>query len=194
MAKARAESELPRTVEEFDRWNAEQPDRWEFIGSVPIMMAPAANNHSIIKGNVFAALHRGLRSGACRAMVDGPEVRSAKLVAVPDVLVTCEAIAGHVGVVSQPVVLVEVMSPSSVRDDTYRKWHSYCLVPSLQHYLVVSQEERLLTLHTRTGPSSFAETVHSEGTIELSAIGVTLSLDEIYDGIDFEAEVDVDDA
>ena len=184
MAKARAESGLPRTVAEFDRWNAEQPERWEFIGGVPVMMAPAANNHSLIKGNIFAALYAKLRPSPCRALVDGPEVRSAKLVAIPDVIVTCEAIDGRSGVVSQPVLLVEVVSPSSERNDTQHKWHSYCLIPSLQHYLVVSQEERFLILHTRTGPSSFHETMHSDGQIELPAIGVALTLDEIYEGID----------
>jgi Uma2 family endonuclease len=194
MAKARAESELPRTVEAFDRWNAEQPERWEFIGGVPLMMAPATNNHSIIKGNIFAALHRDLRSGTCRAIVDGPEVRSAKVVAIPDVVVTCQPIDGRAGVVRHPIVLVEVLSPSSERDDTGRKWRAYCLIPSLQHYLVVSRDERFLTLHTRTGPSSFAETVHSEGSIELTSLGVTLAVEEIYDGIDFEAEVAADDA
>lgn len=190
MARAKAESGLPRTVAEFDRWNADQPERWEFIGGVPVMMAPAANNHSLIKGNLFAALHSKLRPGACRALVDGPEVRSAKLVAIPDVVVTCEAIDGRSGRVRQPVVLAEVTSPSSERDDTQLKWHSYCLIPSLQHYLVVSQEERFLILHTRTGPSSFLETIHKDGQIELPAIGVMLSLDEIYDGIDFEPEPD----
>lgn len=183
MAKAR--SELPRTVEEFDRWNAQQPERWEFIGGVPVMMAPAANNHSLVKGNIFATLHAKLRSGPCRPIVDGPEVRSAKLVAIPDVVVTCEVIDGRSGIVGRPVLLVEVISPSSERNDTQHKWHSYCLIPSLQHYLVVSQEERFLILHTRTGASSFHETMHSDGQIELPAIGVTLTLDEIYDGIDF---------
>lgn len=190
MARAKAESGLPRTVAEFDRWNAEQPERWEFIGGVPVMMAPAANRHSLIKGNVFAALHAKLRRGPCRPLVDGPEVRSAKLVAVPDVVVTCEAIDGRSGRIGQPIVLVEVSSPSSERDDTERKWHSYCLIPSLQHYLVISQDERFLILHTRTGPSSFLETIHKEGEVELSPIGVTLSLDEIYDGIEFEPEPD----
>jgi hypothetical protein len=50
---------------------------------------------------------------------------------------------------------------------------------------------RFVTLHSRTGPSSFAEDVYQDGVIELPAIGVSLSIDEIYDGVRlFGAEVD----
>ena len=76
MAKRKPESELPRTVEEFDRWNAEQPERWEFIGGVPVMMAPASLPHTIIKGNIFAAPRNKLAGIALPAFVDGAEVKS----------------------------------------------------------------------------------------------------------------------
>lgn len=188
MAKARPKSELPRTVEEFDRWHKEQPERWELIAGVPVMMAPAANRHSIIKGNIFAALFAALRGKPCRPIVDGPEVRSDRLAAVPDVVVTCAPIDERSGVIDHPTALVEVLSPSSERDDTGRKWQGYCLIPSVQHYLVVSQEEPFATLHTRTGPSSFEETVHREGTLRLMAIDAILTFDEIYSGVDFSAD------
>lgn len=188
MAKAR--SELPRTVEEFGRWNAQQPERWEFIGGVPVMMAPASLPHTIIKGNIFRALANRLGGRLCRAYVDGAEVKGHKLVAIPDVVVECRPANLRSPTLVEPCVLVEVLSPSSMRDDTQRKWQSYCLIPSVQHYMLVSQEERQVMLHTRTGPSTFAETIHAEGHIELPAIGVTLTLDEIYDGIDFGPDDD----
>lgn len=188
MAKAKPESGLPRTVEEFDRWNAEQPERWELIGGVPVMIAPAALAHTIIKGNIFAALRAGLGGKRCRAYVDGAEVKGHKLVAIPDVVVECRPPDLRSPTLAEPVLIVEVTSPSSERDDTHRKWRGYCLIPSLQHYLVVSQEERFATLHSRTGPSSWAETVHQDGTIELAAVGVALSLDEIYEGVDLTGE------
>jgi Uma2 family endonuclease len=188
MAKRRAESDLPRTVKAFDRWHAQQPERWEFIAGVPVMMAPGSNNHSTIKGNIFAVLRAKLADRACRAFVDGPEVKSRKLSAIPDVVVTCGAVDGLSGEVQEPAVIVEVLSPWSERDDTGRKWHGYCVIPSLQHYLVVSQESRFVTVHTRTGASSFEERIYQDGIIDLPAIGVSLSLDEIYEDVTFEAE------
>jgi Uma2 family endonuclease len=191
MAKARPESDLPRTVDEFDRWNVEQPERWEFIAGVPMMMAPASLPHTLIKGNIFAALRAKLAGTPCRAIVDGAEVKSYKLSAIPDVLVSCGELDQRTSTIAEPVVLVEVLSPSSERDDTQRKWQGYCLIPSLRHYLVVAQDLRFVTLHSRTGPSSFAEDVYQDGVIELPAIGVSLSIDEIYDGVRlFGAEVD----
>ncbi len=191
MAKARPESDLPRTVDEFDRWNSEQPERWEFIAGVPVMMAPASLPHTLIKGNIYRHLGNMLAGKPCRALVDGAEVKSYKLAAIPDVLVACGELDQRTPTIAEPVVLVEVTSPSSERDDTLRKWQGYCLIPSLRHYLVVAQDMRFVTVHSRTGPSSFAEEVYQEGVIELPAIGVSLSIDEIYDGVRlFGAEVD----
>jgi Uma2 family endonuclease len=194
MAKRRAESDLPRTLREFDRWHAQQPERWEFIAGVPVMMAPGSNNHSTIKGNIFAVLRARLAGSPCRAFVDGPEVKSRKLSAIPDVVVTCRAVDGLSGEVREPVVIVEVLSPWSERDDTGRKWHGYCVIPSLQHYLVVSQEGRFVTVHTRTGASSFEERIYQDDVIDLPAIGVSLTLDEIYENVAFEAEAEAEPA
>jgi Uma2 family endonuclease len=190
MAKRRAESDLPRTVKEFDRWHARQPERWEFIGGVPVMMAPGSLPHTIIKGNVFRHIANRLAGKPCRAFVDGAEVKGHKLSAIPDVVVACGRIDPTSSTVAEPVVIVEVLSPSSERDDAGRKWQGYCLIPSLQHYLVVAQESRLVTVHTRTGASSFDERIHQDGIIELSAIGVSLTLDEIYEDVAFETEAE----
>jgi Uma2 family endonuclease len=190
MAKAKPESELPRTVEAFDRWHLFQPERWEFINGVPVMMAPPSLPHTIIKGNIYTALRAKLAGTPCRALVDGAEIKSRNLSAIPDVLVACGPLDQSTPTVEEPSLIVEVNSPSSERDDTHRKWQGYCLLPSLKHYLVVAQEQPFVTLHTRTGPSSFEERVYEDGTIELSGLGVSLSLAEIYDGVEFPASAD----
>lgn len=186
MAKRKPESDLPRTVEEFDRWHAAQPERWEFFAGTPVMMAPASNIHSIIKGNVYAALRAKLAGSPCRAFVDGPEVKGTAFSAIPDVVVTCSPIDPRASVIHDPVLIVEVLSPSSERDDAGRKWQAYSLIPSLQHYLVIAQVARFVTEHTRTGESSFDEGIFQVGVIQLTALGITLSLDEIYEGVTFE--------
>ena len=67
MAKRKPESDPPRTMEEFDRWHAERPERWEFIAGVPVMMAPGSLPHTIIKGNVLRHLANKLVGSPCRA-------------------------------------------------------------------------------------------------------------------------------
>ena len=180
MAMRRPESELPRTVQEFEAWNVAQVERWEFIAGSPVMMAPASLRHTIIKGNVFAALRAKLAGSPCRAFVDGAQVWGRRLSAITDVVVACASIDLASPTIAEPAVIVEVLSPYSERDDTLRKWQGYCLIPSLKHYLVVAQETRFVTLHTRTGPSSFLEEVFEEGVIELTGLGISLSFEEIY--------------
>lgn len=186
MAKARPESDLPRTLEEFDRWHARQPERWEFIAGHAVMMAPGRNRHSIIKGNVYRYLANALDGKPCRPIVDGPEVKSVGLSAIPDVVVTCSPVDLEVGRIDEPVLIVEVTSPSSERDDTERKWQRYCLIESLKHYMVVASESRFVILHTRAGPFEWAERVVQDGGIVLDAIGASLTMDEIYDSVSFD--------
>lgn len=189
MATAKAEVLGDRrwTVEEFDRWHKEQPERWELILGVPVMMAEASRRHTIVKGNIFAALRSRLAGTGCRAYVDGAEVkeRNVGLSAVPDVVVECRPPDFSSPELAEPVVVVEVLSPSSERDDTGRKWQGYCLIPSVRHYLIVDQEKAFVTVHTRTGPSSFAEEIVREGSVELAAVGVSLPLSEIYEDVEF---------
>ena len=189
MAKRKPTSDLPRTVAEFDAWNAAQAERWEFIGGAPVLMAPASKAHTVIKGNVFASLRAKLAGSPCRAFVDGVEVRGHDLAAIPDIVVTCGPVDFTTPSVHEPVLIVEVLSPSTASDDVGHKWQGYCLIQSLRHYLVIAQDSRFATLHTRTGAAAFAETVHQDGSIDLPALGISLSLDEIYEDVTFPGQV-----
>ena len=188
LAKARPDRDLPRTLEEFDRWHAKQPERWEFINGYAVMLTPAALPHTIIKGNIFHQLVSRLDQGPCWAFVDGAQVRSRDLSAIPDVVVACSGIDPTTPVIAQPTLIVEINSPSTERDDTHRKWQGYCLIPSLRHYMIVAQEIRFVTLHTRVGAFEWTERVYEEGIVDLEALGASLSFDEIYRGVTFPAE------
>ena len=132
-------------------------------------MAPGSKPHTIIKANILRHLGNKLAGSRCRAYVEGVEIKGHALAAIPDVVVECGAIDLTTPTVSEPVLIAEVLSPCTEGDDIGRKWQGYCLIQSLQHYLVVAQDSRFVTLHTRTGPASFEERVYQAGTIELPA-------------------------
>ena len=88
-------------------------------------MAPASMTHSIIKCNVFRALDRALAAGPCEVLVDGLQILTGEISAIPDVVVTSAPIDLATPVVPEPAIIVEVMSPASEADDTGRKWLSY---------------------------------------------------------------------
>ncbi|MCB1883359.1 MAG: Uma2 family endonuclease [Geminicoccaceae bacterium] len=185
---AHARDDLPprrMTLAAFDRWHKNRPERWELIYGVPVMMAPGSLKHTTIKGNVFRRLANALEGKPCRALVDGAQIKGQDFSAIPDVVVTCKPLPTSGSVVAEPALIVEVLSPSSERDDAGRQWRAYCLIGSLQHYLTVSQEERFVTVHTRTGPFSWNVQVHQDGAIRLAALDTTLSLDDVYDGVVF---------
>jgi Uma2 family endonuclease len=133
MAEAAHREDWPRTVAEFEAWHARRPERWEFICGQPRLMAPAPMKHSIIKGNAYAALRSALAGTPCQALVDGPQILTDEISAIPDVVVTCAPIDLSTPVIAEPVIIVEVMSSSSEADDAGRNWFSYCKIPSLRH-------------------------------------------------------------
>jgi Uma2 family endonuclease len=186
MAEAARREDWPRTVAEFEAWHARQPERWEFIDGQPRLMAPASMKHSIIKARVFAALHGALAGTSCTALVDGPQILTDEISAIPDVVVTCSAIDLATPVIAEPVIIVEVMSPSREADDAGRKWFSWRKIPSLKHYLVLSQDERVAQVHSRAG-ELWRERFISAGAIELDDPSVRIEVEAIYAGTDIAA-------
>jgi Uma2 family endonuclease len=183
MAEAALQDDMPRNVDEFERWHANQPDPWEFIGGRPCLMAPGSMPHTIIKGNVFANLRAALRGTPCHVFTDGVQIRTDEISAIPDAVVTCAPLDRSTPIVAEPTIVVEVMSPWSETDDTQRKWFSYRKISSLRHYLVVAQDRREVLVHSRAG-DLWRERFVTEGGIELDDPPLTLDLDDLYENID----------
>ena len=186
MAEAARQEDWPRTVEEFEIWHARQPERWEFIRGQPRVMAPASIKHSIIKRNVTVALHAALASRGCEALVDGPQILTHEISAIPDVVVTCAPLDLTSPVIAKPVIIVEVMSPSSEQNDTGLRWLAYRNIPSLRHYLVLSQDQHLVHVHSRAG-DIWRERFLGAGALELDEPPVRLEIDSLYAATDLAA-------
>lgn len=183
MSRARRREPLPTTLEEFVVWHEKQPERWEFIDGEPVMMTPGSRRHTVIKGNIYRHLANKLAGGPCLAYVDGLELRAFEQSAIPDVVVSCAPPDFSTPVEAEPVVVVEVASKSSFARDMSVKWEAYRLYDSLQHYLVVHPREHAVILHHRHAPDNFVQLWIRNGTVELPAIGVSLTLDEIFEGV-----------
>jgi Uma2 family endonuclease len=149
-------------------------------------MAPASRRHSIIKRDVLRALDRALEGNACQALVDGPQILTDEISAIPDDVVTCTALDLSTPVIAEPVIIVEVMSPGSEADDTGRKWLAYRKIPSLRHYLVLAQDRRLVHIHSRAG-DIWRERFVSEAAVQLDDPSVRLEVDALYVATDLAA-------
>jgi Uma2 family endonuclease len=175
---------LPTTLAEFHAWHARQAEVFEFLDGMPTSMAPGSKAHTLIKGNVFAALRRALGNGPCRVLVDGASVETEASYLIPDVVVECGALDLATPSVAEPLVVVEIASPGSEKDDLARKERIYLGLPSLQHYLVVHQDRRAVVHHQRRDDlGGFLTTIVQQGAIALDPPGVRLTLDDIYEGL-----------
>jgi Uma2 family endonuclease len=186
MARTAQTVDWPRTVAAFEAWHAGQPDRWEFIGGQPRLMAPASMQHTIIKNNAGFAFRQALADQECTALVDGAQILTDDISAIPDVVVTCAPIDLETPVIAEPVIIIEVMSPSSVDDDTGRKWLSYRKIASLKHYIVLAQDQRLVHVHSRAG-DLWRERFIGTGSLSLEDPPLCVDLDTLYAGAELAA-------
>jgi Uma2 family endonuclease len=189
MPTAAAQSHPRMTVEDFLAWSEEQPDdaRYELVAGVPLrVMAPTNLRHAQIQSNASQALRLSLAEAGLRCRVydagpgvavglDGDECR------IPDVVVTCAtAIDETARLVPEPVIVVEVASPSTRLADVNDKAEFYGGIPSIRHYLVIEQDRRRAVYHGR-GPSGGLEPrILRDGEIVLDPPGVRLALEALY--------------
>jgi len=180
MAKARVH---PWSVEDFLAFEAEEPDRYEFVGGIVRMMTGGSAAHSAIKGNIFAELRSSVGEGPCRVDVDDLKVETETAVMYPDLLVTCRPLAPDDDRVRDPTVVVEVLSPSTESHDRIRKWEAYQRISSLRHFVLVAQSQRRIEVYTRSGRGwELAIVEPPEDVVSLKAIGASLSLEAVYRG------------
>jgi len=138
-------NQLPATMTavEFLAWNP--ADRWELIDGTPQARAPAAPKHGAIQGEAMRLIgnHLAERLLACRAIIEPgiqPRVRASHNVRVPDLAVTCAAWDAEAPVLPEPLLLIEILSPSNKADTWANVW-SYVTIPSVWEVLVLHTAE-----------------------------------------------------
>ncbi len=174
------------SLDEFLAWEREQPERHEFDGFTIIAMTGASMAHVKITMNLAFALRQGLRGTGCRPLSSDAKVIAGGSVRYPDIAVTCQPMADRDDIVPEPVVIIEVVSPSTERVDRGRKKSDYFATASIRQYAIVEQAERLVDLYTRTEAGWVNEVVADEAVLKLSSIGVELSLDTIYEDTELD--------
>jgi len=171
-------------VDEFLAWAREQPGRYELFRGEIYAMSPETVGHAERKGLVYAALRGAIRqrSLACYAVPDGVTVRIDETTAYePDALVYCgPKLAPSAIEVVDPVIVVEVLSPSTRQFDVAIKLAGYFRLPSVAHYLIVDPVQPLIVHHSRGSGDTILTRVVTEGAMALGPPGLELAVDEIY--------------
>jgi Uma2 family endonuclease len=171
------------TREQFQRWAEGQTQRYERVAGEPVAMAPERAQHVRLKSRVWAALDRAIRDAGLdrEALADGMTIEvDTDTDYEPDAVVHCGArIAPDATAATNPVVVVEVLSPSTQSVDSGEKLADYFRVPSIQHYLVIRSRRQEIIHHWRSGKQIVCVAVNI-GQIRLDPPGIVLDVAQVY--------------
>ena len=176
------------TADEFIAWALEQPaGRFELDSGVVVAMAPERVSHGRAKSQAWLALRLAIaaRGLGCEAFPDSATVRiDDRTVYEPDALVRCgPALPGNAIEVNDPVIVVEVVSPSSRGIDKGAKLASYFSLPSVRHYLIVDTDKRVVIHHHLVEEGRIESRFLREGPLTLDPPGLTIEVQDIFVGL-----------
>ena len=154
-------------------------------------MSGASERHNRIAGNLYFALRSGLRGRGCAVYMSDMRllVNETGLYTYPDVMVVCgpAILLDHNGdVLTNPVLIVEVLSESTKDYDRGGKFHQYMRIPSLREYLTVSQKQILVDHSVRQDDGGWLvrEIGIHPGVVDLKTLGIQVSFAQIYEDLD----------
>jgi Uma2 family endonuclease len=172
------------TVDEYLAWAEGQPGRYELYAGTVYAMTPERAVHAKVKFAVQSALASGIRRAGirCHMLPDGMTVRVDEHTAhEPDALVYCgDEVPNSTVEVPNPIVVVEVLSPSTRYIDASAKLAGYFSRPSVQHYLIVDPDKPLVVHHRREEGSTLTTRILSEGPIWLEPPRIELHIGDFY--------------
>lgn len=168
---------------EFERTHA---GKHEFVNGHLVAMSGVSDAHDLVVGNLHFALRRRLQGGPCRPRTSDLRIRidETGLYAYPDLSVVCgapEFAPTRPETLLNPSVVVEVLSGTTEDYDRGAKANHYRRRPSITSILLVDSQTRRVTSLNRRPDGSWSLVDHDGGDVPIAALGLSVSLDEIYE-------------
>lgn len=186
----------PFSVDDFLAWDATQTERHEYVNGEVFAMAGGEDRHASVAGNLFAALHGHLKGSRCRVYMNDVklQVAAANAFFYPDVFVTCsERDAANRLIKQEPLLVAEVLSPSTAAYDRGDKFASYRLCPTLAEYAVIDIDRRAVDLFRKNTDGLWVlHPCEGDHNLTLESVTLTLPLGELFadlEGTDHGAAV-----
>ncbi len=169
-------------IEEYLESELTAEVKHEYVAGHIYAMVGTSKAHNRIAINVTLALNAHLRGGPCQVFMADIKVYVEKAEAFyyPDVVVACERGESDPYIVAKPLLVVEVLSPSTERIDREEKLHNYQQLDSLQEYVLVAPDAKEVEVHRRVEGAWEVEAYTGEGAVRLDSVGLQLALAEIF--------------
>lgn len=173
------------TEDEYFEFERTSLGRWEYVNGEIRAMSGGTADHSTIAINISGTLRAALAFKGCRVFGSDMQVHTGDGVnTFPDVSVVCGPLGFHRGrkdILTNPVLIVEVLSPSTEAEDQTDKFRHYQTIPSLTDYLLVAQDEARVMLYTRHDDHwHYRDITGLSSAVHLPSVDVTLALSDIY--------------
>lgn len=178
---------------------AESSDsRFEYVEGQICAMAEPSDAHEAIAGNVFSELHQHLRKHPCNVFKGNKRVRveflNRAFYYYPDVMVICDKKPGDERFKTNPVLVVEVLSPSTENTDIREKMFAYLNSESVKHYVIIAQDRKEVIVYRRVPPPDGweVETLTSDADVlRVPDLGFEMSLADIYTKVEFQERTEL---
>jgi Uma2 family endonuclease len=168
----------------------QSPIRHEYMAGEVYAIAGGSLRHNRIAGNTYVALSLGLRGTPCQAFVSDVKLHVAHDNAYyyPDVMAACNEASPLVGeeqIVASPLLVIEVLSPSTETIDRREKLAAYRRLPSVMEYVLISQDRQQVEIYRRQGDIGWLYLSFEAGeSVEFASVALSLPIDELYAGTD----------
>jgi Uma2 family endonuclease len=176
----------PLTEEQYLEIERHADLKSEFHDGRMFAMAGGSPNHAVLSGAVIALLYPQMPPG-CRVFSSDLRIKvaAAGLYTYPDCSVICgelETFGDQKDVVLNPLLIVEVLSPSTEGYDRGKKFELYRTIPSFQEYLVVHQDRRHVEHYSKQDDGSWLlrDHVGVDGSVAIARLGIHISLADLY--------------
>ncbi len=166
--------------------------RNEYIDGEINPMTGGTPTHNRIIGNLFATLHGSLQNPYLVFVTDQRLwIPDRNIATYPDVMVMAEPLKyqeGRKDTLVNPILIAEILSPSTANYDRIGKFASYRTIPSFQEYLLVSQDRQYVEHFYKEGDRWIFNAYENDATISLTSFEMAIAISAIYNRINFESE------
>jgi Uma2 family endonuclease len=173
----------PMTLDAFLDWEGRQETRYAFDGLQPVAMSGGARAHAAIQRNIALALGNRPRGKPCPFFGSDLKIAAAGSIRYPDGFVTCAPGASGDTIVHDPVVIFEVMSPSTAGTDTIVKNREYAATPSVRRYVLLAQDVVGGTMFEPMGDDWIGRVLAPDSIVRMPEIGIEAPIAEFYEGV-----------
>ena len=173
----------------FLDWEATQPERHEYVRGEVFAMTGASLNHNRVALNLHGLLRAHLRGSPCEVFASDVQVRvdAADAVFYPDLVITCSADdRQQQRTLREPVLIVEVLSPSTAGYDLGAKFAHYRRLASLQEYVTIDPDAPLVQVFRRSPDGWTLHAAEAGDTVGFASIDLRVPIAAVYEDVRFE--------